>query len=98
MTAVRMFPDESSMSHILRLMHWEWLEAGSQRSDLTSSNSWQKRPGRKDRKFVWVKIDLRTSWSEVCSSPKQRTFDDFFGMSGSCHKRTHMLRYRLVVL
>ena len=39
MTAVRTFPDESSMSHILRPMRWEWLEVGSQRSNLTSSNS-----------------------------------------------------------
>jgi hypothetical protein len=43
MIAVRTFPDESSMSHILRPMRWEWLEAGSQRLDLTSSNSGEVR-------------------------------------------------------
>lgn len=43
MIAVRTFPDESSMSHILRPMRWEWLEAGSQRSNLTSSISGEVR-------------------------------------------------------
>src|ERR1700742_4622498 len=42
MTAVRTFPDESSMSHILRPMRLGWLKVESQRSNSTSFNSWPK--------------------------------------------------------
>ena len=39
MTVVRTFPDELSMSRILRPRRWEWLDRVLQRSNLTSSNS-----------------------------------------------------------
>src|ERR1700748_2117337 len=46
MTAVRTLRDESSMSRIPRPMRSGWLEAGLQRSNSTSFNSWQKRLDR----------------------------------------------------
>src|ERR1700694_3597882 len=52
MTAVRTSPDDPSTSHILRPMRWEWLEGLSQRSGLTSSNSWWKRVGRNSGGYV----------------------------------------------
>ena len=45
MTVVRTFPDELSMSRILRPRRWEWLDRVLQRSNLTSSNSERKRLG-----------------------------------------------------
>jgi hypothetical protein len=48
MIAVRTFLDELSTFHILQLTRWEWSNPGSQRSNLTSSDSSQKRRGPKD--------------------------------------------------
>src|SRR6185369_11492838 len=50
MIAVRMSADELSTFPTLRPKRWEWLEAVSQRSNLTSSNSRHDRHGRDDRR------------------------------------------------
>ena len=52
MTAVRTSADGLLTFPTLRPKRWEWLEAVSQRSNLTSSNSWHDRHGRDDRKSL----------------------------------------------
>src|SRR4029079_10457381 len=50
MIAVRMSADGLSTFPTPRPKRWEWLEAVSQRSNSTSSNSWYDRYGRDNRK------------------------------------------------
>ncbi len=63
MTADRSFPDESSTSRILQPEHWEWLEGVSQRSSLTSWNSWRQRAGSNETPLRLNPVSLAMSYS-----------------------------------
>src|SRR5712691_11263562 len=63
MTADRSFPDESSTYRILKPERWEWLEGVSQRSNLTSWNSWRLRTGSNETPLQVNPVSFAMSYS-----------------------------------